>query len=453
MSLRRALIPCLLGSSLLACAPDEPRDQVYWDQEGKADDPAVEDQLPDAFDEEDPLACGNASLDEADLPAIEGKMDSTEEWKILETEHFRIRYQTDGDNEVLASFLDLKPHDGVPDFVNHVATGAEEGYAKYIDEWGLPPDDGRTPIWIKDAQGYFGYVSQGQIVMDNDSFAFAISRHFLRATVAHEYFHVVQHNLAGNWPAQDSWFTEASAVWAEQQSLGLWDGLVGGFIRDLLLTDRLRKNLDKSLTEKELLNGPYSTFVFPQFLAERFDGHRTIAELFRKVREGNSILAATSAIAEEAGTDFDTIFREYTVWNYLVGSRDDGQHYSDGRSFFHRVASSKVEASHGRLPEEWQDSESTPERYAASYVELDVPGDAAAINVEVEANAGLNWAVSLLIKRDDVWETRHPEAASGGSHSLLVEDLADADRLVLVVQQLGSLPTAALHFRYRASAQ
>jgi hypothetical protein len=134
--------------------------------------------------------------------------------------------------------------DETPDYVEAVLAMAERSYAVQVAPgplaWAPPKPDRsgceadpstRADIYLKQLgkSGVFGYESpdpgQGQIrskygylVIDDDyapaEYGFADPLEAARATVAHEFNHLLQQNYDS---FQDVWIFEATAVWAEEQ--------------------------------------------------------------------------------------------------------------------------------------------------------------------------------------------------------------------------------------------
>jgi hypothetical protein len=135
---------------------------------------------------------------------------------------------------------DKAPANGIPDFVDEVAVAAAQSYAVENEAlgWRVPLSDGRkgqrkgkgadgqVDIYL-DAlgSGLFGYANTdtgskgkrrpGFLVVDNDYDGFKGSPlELMRATMAHEYNHVVQ--FAINLDL-DLWMFESTATWMEEQ--------------------------------------------------------------------------------------------------------------------------------------------------------------------------------------------------------------------------------------------
>jgi hypothetical protein len=96
------------------------------------------------------------------------------------------------------------------------------GFARPRRDAGARGDD-RLDVYLLDLDnGLYGYAvpdtaakrSSGYLVLDNDYAEFARPHDALRATAAHELFHVVQF---GYDTYEDPWFMEATATWIEER--------------------------------------------------------------------------------------------------------------------------------------------------------------------------------------------------------------------------------------------
>jgi hypothetical protein len=147
--------------------------------------------------------------------------------EILETENFIIHYTLEGDDET------------EEDFVEEVAKAVEEALQIQTDlGWARPPSDivqggdGRYDVYIVQLPDVYGYATSsssfgdnpntdaeeadaraGFLVLDNDYSEYADPLQAMRATVAHEFHHVVQY---GYDSADDfQWYYESTASWME----------------------------------------------------------------------------------------------------------------------------------------------------------------------------------------------------------------------------------------------
>ena len=176
--------------------------------------------------------------------------------------------------------------DGLPDYIELLATIAEEVFAAEHARlgWQAPPDDGtlgcdagdgrsRTDIYTKDLRGVYGLavIDPGQtgvrrysyVVVDDDQAEF-LSQYGsivppLQVTTAHEYHHVIQN---GYDVLQDIWMKESVAVWIEEQVYPAVDDY-------LQYLNEFARQVTRPLTQFDP-GSFYGSAVWNHFLAARF---------------------------------------------------------------------------------------------------------------------------------------------------------------------------------------
>jgi hypothetical protein len=147
--------------------------------------------------------------------------------EIYETENFIIHYTQEGDDEA------------DEDYIEEVAETVEEVFEIQMDlGWAQPPSDmvqggdGRYDVYIINLEDIYGYVTSsssfgdnpntdfeeefarpGFLVLDNDYSEYDDPNQAMRATVAHEFHHVVQYGYDSEDDFQ--WYYEATASWME----------------------------------------------------------------------------------------------------------------------------------------------------------------------------------------------------------------------------------------------
>ena len=135
------------------------------------------------------------------------------------------------DRPDLADSNGINDGDGVPDYVERILAEADRTLAVEQGDlgWRSPPSDGdgRTDIYLKEltAERIYGYAAAegssrtppSYIVMDDDYVGYSTSPSAdaaLKATLAHEYNHVLQF---GYDVLQDLWALESTATWMEER--------------------------------------------------------------------------------------------------------------------------------------------------------------------------------------------------------------------------------------------
>jgi len=264
----------------------------------------------------------------------------------IETEHFRIWYDTTGPDSV----------HGWPDttFLHECRVVAERSWRGIVDTLGFrpPPLDGSDPdggggsdhydIYIADNDevGYFRggatvpgdpeYDMTSYVVIDNDfaEWNWVSSLDMVRCVIAHEFTHAAQ--LAHNFHLA-FWLSEGTAVWSSEMMYDYideylfdkWgDGPSIGYV--------LARPYDS--LERNDIPHCYARVLWAFYLSESY-GTAVIPEIWYDIEEhsatGHEILSITHVLADH-GVDFESAFEEYCIWNWFTGDRDDGNHYEEG---------------------------------------------------------------------------------------------------------------------------
>lgn len=196
-----------------------------------------------------------------------------------------VHYTTSGDHAVAPADTN---NNKVPDYVETALATVSAVHRTYVEAgYRAPKSDGtrggdaRTDIYLADIgrRGLYGYCTSDEpaatlnakpfdtwayCVLDNNYSAAEFPSNTplgnLQVTAAHEYFHAVQF---GYDVAEDPWFLEATATWAEDE---LFDGVNDNvqFLRSSAMT-RPQQPLDS-------FDGtfPYGTWSFFRLLTERY---------------------------------------------------------------------------------------------------------------------------------------------------------------------------------------
>ncbi|UJR82043.1 MXAN_6640 family putative metalloprotease [Sandaracinus amylolyticus] len=255
---------------------------------------------------------------------------------------FAIHFTRAGAHVVPLADLDA---DGVPDFVQEVATAYDEALAYYVSlglraplgDEGVPDGDGgdgRFDVYLVDfaggSTGAFrhdtcnGATCIGHVVQENDfaGYGFASRRSAIRILASHELFHAVQ---AAYDAEQSAVFGEGSAVWASEAFDPALEDLEAFSDSYLGATDR---SIEQSAT------GPVDPFtygagVFFEFLAERY-GPELVAGVVRDVEDGAHgvgdprwLDVLSSALERDHATTFEAAWLEHARWNLRTGRRAD----------------------------------------------------------------------------------------------------------------------------------
>jgi len=259
-------------------------------------------------------------------------------------------YQDSSIHPIRVHYL-LEDEDQVADVIDW----SEDAWNQQAGDWGFGepgPDNGdggseSLDIYLTDIEDAAGYAmpetwdnSDGQ---SRCSCYVAIDREAgdddMRQTVHHEFNHVLQMWIDC---AEDDQFLEASAVYAEDwvdpslQAAWHW-------------VPHFQDGYYRSLDYFEYSEPPqYGSFIFPQYLAERFgDGTpRSTRELWHDAVQsdwGNSNTWMDTLerwLADHWNDDVGTpqgdelytelAWREFSEWRFFLGENDDGLHFEHG---------------------------------------------------------------------------------------------------------------------------
>ncbi len=359
----------------------------------------------------------------------------------MDTEHFRIHYDTTGQNAIL----------GWPDtsYLDAVALALERSWSIEVDSLGFrpPPSDENDPGGDVGGNGlydcyvielnlsYYGYTtptylqpggpepdSSSYLVIDNDyeGFGYADPTVPMRVTVAHEFNHACQfaHDVY-----EDTWYMECSAVWAEDQ---VYDGLndYHQFLQYYL--GYPYRSLEYQGTAM------YGSAVWNFFLAQRH-GREIVPTLWYDMEGGTDSVDALEFRLGALGTSLEDEFLEFAVWNWFIGSRDDGAHYEEGAAW-PDVAVTWTTSSYPVVDA----SVSTgvlPDHLGANYIAFDNPDDICE-SIEVAYDGPFpslipNRAALLTLDGSGIVATETELALDGTGDAAL--EIADWDTLSSVV--------------------
>lgn len=231
---------------------------------------------------------------------------------------------------------------GQPDLVDRLAEALLASRSFLVTRLGYPPpapEGSRLDVFLSDlGRGLEGFTasdpaaagaapppgsgppasSASFIVLDAGLPADAV----LAATL-----HQVAHaSLAASAPRAASWWSEASASYLVVAATGDLRGHEAGLRARLQSPGRGLASEDLLLMQGALL--------WPMFLAERTGDPGIVRQIWQEIATaaGDPVAAGDAALGRWAGLSMAEAFREFAAWNLFTAERDDGQHYSLGRS-------------------------------------------------------------------------------------------------------------------------
>lgn len=307
-------------------------------------------RLPEEYRGSVPEKCGTPTALEIeaalpDLPqAVSGEIRDTRirptNQTYIDTEHFRIHYDTTGGATIL-DWPDTSYRDAI-------MVSVELSWDLEVDGLGFrpPPSDGSDPgdhggnglydVYVQDlGTTYYGYAqatylqpggppqdASSYVVIDNDylGFGYPDPQDPMKVTVAHEFNHSCQfaHNVY-----QESWYMECSAVWAED--------IVYDSINDYYFYIPYYLNSPYRSIEYEDI-AMYGSTVWNHYLAHQF-GNNIVPDVWYDLESTDDALAGLDSHLSGLGSGLEDEFLGCATWNWFTGSRDDGSHYEEGASW------------------------------------------------------------------------------------------------------------------------
>lgn len=274
--------------------------------------------------------------------------------------YFKIHYTKTGLSACYQPNVD-SDGDGVPDYIESVATIADSVHNRIVNQMGYPapPDDSFYPeggdsrydIYIRNLpSSIYGQTVPDSISLgigpeaqratsfmelDNDYQHVARYRDrpldAVRVTMAHEYFHAVQFSIdyfeaelipiGGGLVFVSRYWMEMSSVWMEEE---LYDNINDYYAYLPVFFNNPLTSLQSFKTVFDL--HPYASAVFPIYLRERF-GAPLIRDIWLRCGErgpGPDFLIAASEVINSAtggAHSWVSAFQEFTLWNYFTGTR------------------------------------------------------------------------------------------------------------------------------------
>ncbi|MBM3307211.1 MAG: T9SS type A sorting domain-containing protein [Candidatus Eisenbacteria bacterium] len=256
----------------------------------------------------------------------------------IDTEHFRIHYDTSGTHKIL-NWPDTTYRDAI-------ATAAENSWTVEVGTLGFrqPPSDagfpdnggdGRYDIYVRALSGVYGYC-QGEyyepstpqndatsfVVIDNDyaGFGYPNPQDPMKVTVAHEFNHSCQfaHDVD-----EDTWYKEATSTWVEDivyDSINDYRQYVSSFLNYPYYA------LDANTTGGLRI---YGACIWNFCLSEVY-GNAIVPAIWYQCEAGTATFTNMNIALQSYGTSLKDEVRRFSIWNFFTGNRNDGSHYEEG---------------------------------------------------------------------------------------------------------------------------
>lgn len=257
----------------------------------------------------------------------------------IDTDHFRIHYDTSGVHHIL----------GWPDttYRDAIATAAENSWTQEVTVLGFrqPPNDGGDPdggggsshydIYVQALSGVYGYC-QGSytvpgtpqtdctsyVVIDNDYYGFGYPdpQDPMKVTVAHEFCHACQNAHDYSEPV---WYKECTSVWVEDI---VYDD-INDYTQYLpFIFNSLYRALDYDDPTGLRI---YGSCIWNIYLGERF-GALIIPEIWTALEGSSGVFnMIDSVLTTSYGSSIEDEITGFYIWDFFTGARDDGTHYEE----------------------------------------------------------------------------------------------------------------------------
>lgn len=315
--------------------------------------------------------------------------------------YFKLHYDVAGFNAVPSADADLN---GVPDFIEKIAAycdtsldvhrqtgyrdpplddtlGGDSLYDIYFENssiYGYTVPDGPGPEIWNDYRSY--------IVLNNDFEGFPSNTDpegsvagAAKATVAHEFHHAVQF---GYDVGEYGWFMELDATCMED--------IVFDLVNDnynYLPTYMNSPGTSLMATGKH----QYASFIWGLYLAEKFDTSIMVAAW-----EGARYQTVWDALGDTLdgwyGWTTDSAFADFAAWLYYAGSRDDGQHFSEG-AYYPDLYISRYAGNYPVYPS----TSAAVGGYATCLIQFLPPADDGELTINFDGSDAVGWAARAIL--------------------------------------------------------
>lgn len=342
--------------------------------------------------------------------------------------------------------------DDYPTIVRGLLEWSEEAYDQIIDDMGFAlPFGGKTGRYrvILDPleDGILGYAQVTEtgtpyIVLDED-----LNEDQMKTTFVHEFFHIVQFGYDEDFDlANSSKMAEGTAVWMEDQ---VYDEINGySHYTDQSYFTIPETSVFGSFGQLDAPNSisRYGTFLWYQFLSERFDRdivrrlweehYRITKEIlyqnhFEDVKVTNPVYRAfqsnVAALDKHYQADLEEVFLEFARWNL------DQQRYKEAANY--PALEYVVRTSQYPFDSELTLIRDLPQLYGSNYLSFDVSSTDLPLVVDFTAHEHARYGLQLVPRKSGVldFDAAVLEKVGYGDQLLLDMPTEDTEEVVLIV--------------------
>lgn len=409
--------------------------------------------------------------------------------------HFKIHYTIEVTNENAVSPTDTD-QDGIPDYVNRVAKGLEDGWKIMIDQdgWRKPyidngeGGDEKIDVYIANTTSFgFAYPepeSCPPATMDcaNGMPAYLQIKNNLNETLYPPPFleslgvRLVTHlsQLAYfKFRPSDYWWLEATAEWVQMEKYSL--DVQAPEAYSFLIKKRMESPWNSLHFRTGAINDPH--FFFVKYIVESRNDDTIIRRFFVDVHDDPAAIQRTTyeflneMLSSNGGGNIVEDFQNFSTWMYLSCFYDDDKHFKNGALCRTLDGSVKLSESHSLFPAilepavyqvavaveptDDDDDDTAPtftmeDRIApihamgAQYYEL-ILGDfegslSITVNPEPPAEGGNNIPYGITVIEDVnngcAQPVTHYQVDGGGEHTLIHALPGPTERVILILQNL-----------------
>ncbi len=336
---------------------------------------------------------------------------------------FRIHYATSGTH-------------AVPNYayVQNTAQYFDIAWEQEVNSMGFyaPPSDSpaggnaRYDVYILNMQ-YYGYAAPeppgpmpwndapSYIAVENDYYGFpGTPDGCLKVTSAHEFQHACQ--FAYDYQ-EAIWWMEICAVWMEDQ---VWDNIDDYYNYLPAFFDYPHRSLLSTNIHM------YASCIFAHYLGQTYS--QSIIEDIWQGCTNSDALSAIDNELQSCNSSLGRGFQEFTIWNYITGTRDDGDHYEEAGDY-PLIA---IEQTHTTYPVNNASSSHNPEGYASNYIAFERNNMQSNLMVNFSGSSSAEWGVSIVgVKFGNNYEETFIDIDLNNQGSVLIP-FEDFERIIFI---------------------
>ncbi len=179
---------------------------------------------------------------------------------------------------------------------------------------------------------------------------------FLKASIAHEFFHAIEFAYRVFSTDYTFWWFESCANWAEER--------VFTDVNDVYYSLPAYLSNPHHSLYRTYGQFTYGAWLFPEFIDERF-GSDLIIACWEKFAHFDYSISAIAYTFQDAGLNINTEYCLHVIWNYFIGSNQGNNFYREGAYFNSSVFQARL---HTGYPVDWAQAPVPLENMSSSYI-------------------------------------------------------------------------------------